>query len=161
MHRRAGHAAGGIAGGGVDDSADGSTGDFTGPAAGSVTTRLDGGGAEVGRSDHGNVTVEAAIALSALLVVLVMCMSGLAALMTQIRVTDAATTAARLAGRGDDAAARAAATRLAPAGAVLTLSGGDPVTAEVVASPWDAALPGLHLTARAVAAREPGADSPP
>jgi hypothetical protein len=101
------------------------------------------------------VTVEAAIALSALVVVLTLCLAGVAAMVAQLRVTDAAGEAARLAARGDNDAARSAVAALAPAGSDLHVSGGDLVTALVAAPPLGALLPGVRLRASAVAAREP------
>lgn len=106
-------------------------------------------------ADRGSATVEAAVALSALVVVLALCLAGIAAVMTQVRLTDAAGEAARLAARGDDAAASRAVAALGPPGVALYLSAGDPVTAEVRAAPVGGLLPGLRLAARAVAAREP------
>jgi uncharacterized protein (UPF0333 family) len=101
------------------------------------------------------VTIEAAVALSALVVVLALCLAGIGVLIAQVRATDAAGEAARQAARGDDAAARAAVVRLAPADSVLTLSGTDVVTAQVEAPPLGALLPGIRVGATAVAAREP------
>ena len=46
------------------------------------------------------VTVEAAFAIAALVVVLVLCVSGLTAVSMQVRCVDAAREAARLAARG-------------------------------------------------------------
>lgn len=116
------------------------------------------GGARSG-SDRGSVTVEAAVALSALVVVLVLCLAGIALVVAQVRVTDAAAEAARLAARGDDDAARAAVAQLAPAGSEVHLSGGssggDLVTARVAAPPLGGLLPGVHVSAAAVAARQP------
>lgn len=111
--------------------------------------------------DRGSVTVEAAVALAALAVVLTLCLAGIAAMIAQVRVTDAAGEAARLAARGDRAAAQRAVQDLAPAGSVLTISGdGDMLTARVSAPPLGGLLPGIDVRAQAVAAREPGADGP-
>ena len=52
--------------------------------------------------DRGAATVEAAFAIAALVVVLVLCAGGLTALSMQVRCIDAAREAARLAARGDD-----------------------------------------------------------
>lgn len=105
--------------------------------------------------DRGSVTVEAAIGLSSLVVVMALCLAGLAAMVAQVRTTDAAGEAARLAARGDEAAARAAVERLAPSGSELRLSGSALVTAQVAAPPLGGLLPGLRLGAMAVAMREP------
>ncbi len=110
--------------------------------------------------DRGSVTVEAAVALAALAVVLTLCLAGIAAMIAQVRVTDAAGEAARLAARGDRAAAQRAVQDLAPAGSVLTISGDDMLTARVSAPPLGGLLPGIDVRAQAVAAREPGADGP-
>jgi Flp pilus assembly protein TadG len=111
-------------------------------------------------AERGSVTVEAAVALSAIMVVLATCLAGLACLTAALRVTDAASEAARLAARGDQAAARQVVQRLAPAGSVLSLSGTDLVTARVTAPPLGGVLPGIRVSAIVVAAREPGGDDP-
>jgi hypothetical protein len=101
------------------------------------------------------VTVEAAVALSAMVVVLALCLAGVGAVVAQIRAADAAGVAARLAARGDEAAAQAAVSQMAPAGAALAISGADLLTARVDAPPLGGLLPGLRVGATAVAAREP------
>lgn len=111
-------------------------------------------GARYGRADRGSVTVEAAVALSALLVVLALCLAGLAAFLAQLRAADAAAVAARLAARGDEAAAREAVAQLAPAGSVLAIDGGALITARVQAPPLGGLLPGVQIHTSAVAARE-------
>lgn len=98
------------------------------------------------------------MALSALVLVLALCLAGIGVMIAQVRATDAAGEAARQAARGDDAAARAAVARLAPADSVFTLSGTDFVTAQVHAPPLGALLPGIRVGATVVAAREPGAE---
>lgn len=105
---------------------------------------------------RGSVTVEAAVALSAIVLLLALCLAGVGCLVAAVRVTDAAGEAARLAARGDPDSARAAVVRLAPAGSVLSLTGRDLVTAAVSAPPLGGLLPGVHIGAKAVAAREPG-----
>jgi hypothetical protein len=104
--------------------------------------------------DRGSVTIEAAIGLATLVVVMALCVAVLAAMVAQVRTTDAAGEAARLAARGDEAGARAVVERLAPGGSELQLSGSGMVTARVVA-PAGALLPGIRLGATAVAVREP------
>ena len=75
----------------------------------------------------------------------------------QVRCADAAREAARLAGRGDEAAAAGAVAALAPDGADLALGGtGDFVTATVTSGAVGGLLPGVTLRATATAAREPG-----
>ncbi len=96
--------------------------------------------------------MEAALAVAALVVVLVLCAAGLGAIGTQVRCIDAAREAARLAARGDDAAAAMALRSVAPAGAVLQMRrDGDFVVATVSAGTL---LPGLSVRAAAVAAVE-------
>ncbi|MFC9892923.1 TadE family type IV pilus minor pilin [Nocardia sp. NPDC127579] len=106
------------------------------------------------RGDRGAVTVEAAIALSAVMVAVALCFGALLAASTQVRCVDAAREAARLAARGDHDNALSFARRVAPPGADITLrTEGDHVTAVVSIRP--PLLP-LVLRAAATAAREPG-----
>ncbi|MCV7153445.1 TadE family type IV pilus minor pilin [Mycolicibacterium pyrenivorans] len=87
---------------------------------------------------------------------MVVCLAGLVAVSMQVRCVDAAREAARLAARGDDGAAARAARTVAPAGAVLDLRrDGDDVVATVTSR--SALLPGVSITADAVAAAEPDA----
>jgi hypothetical protein len=99
--------------------------------------------------------VEAAFAIAALVVVLILCVSGLTTVSMQVRCVDAAREAARLAARGDDGAASGAAKRIAPDGAAVQLRpDGQFVVAIVTAkSPF---LPGITIAAEAIAAAEPG-----
>ncbi|MET0758101.1 MAG: TadE family type IV pilus minor pilin [Mycobacterium sp.] len=92
--------------------------------------------------------------MAALVVVLVLCVSGLTAVSMQVRCVDAAREAARLAARGDGSASGAA-QGIAPDGAAVQLRrDGELVVATVTArSPL---LPGITITAEAVAAAEPG-----
>ena len=114
------------------------------------------GGRQRHSRDEGGVTVEAAMALAVLAVVLVSCLAGIACLIAQIRCADAAREAARLAGRGDADLAASAVATLAPDGAVLSLGGdGDLVTATVTARAIGGVLPGVTIIATAAAAREP------
>jgi hypothetical protein len=91
------------------------------------------------------------LAIASLVVVLLLCAAGLAALTMQVRCIDSAREAARLAARGDQ---RAAATP-APGGAAIELRrDGDYMVARVSArSPL---LPGVVIVGQAVAAVEPG-----
>ncbi|MDM4141072.1 TadE family type IV pilus minor pilin, partial [Mycobacterium sp. FLAC0960] len=59
--------------------------------------------------DAGTSTVEAALGIAALVVVLVLCLAGVTAVSMQVRCVDAAREAARLAARGDERSAAAAA----------------------------------------------------
>lgn len=112
------------------------------------------------RCDHGGATVEAAVALSALVVVLVLAIAAVLAVVTQIRLVDAAGAAARLAARGDDAAAHSAVDRLAPDGVQLSIDRGGEWTTVSITAPAVSLLPGIRLSARAVAATEGGSDEP-
>lgn len=105
----------------------------------------------------GAVTVEAAIALAALVCAVALCVGALLAASTQVRCVDAAREAARLAARGDTARAVAAAQAVAPAGAKVEIRGeGDRVVASVAAA--TPLLPGLRLRAETVAVTEPGVE---
>ncbi|MGW4530007.1 TadE family type IV pilus minor pilin [Nocardia sp. NPDC004340] len=99
-------------------------------------------------------TVEAAIALAALVAVVILGVGALLAVSAQVRCVDAAREAARLAARGETDAGVATARRLAPSDArIVVRSEGELVVAEVSAH---AALVPVTLHAAAVAAREPG-----
>jgi hypothetical protein len=98
--------------------------------------------------------VEAAFGVATLVAVLVLCLAGITAVSMQIRCIDAAREAARLAARGDERSAVAAARGVAPAGAAMQLRrDGGFVVATVTARPK--LLLALYLTATAVAAVEP------
>lgn len=98
--------------------------------------------------------MEAALAIATLVAVLVLCAAGLTAVAVQVRCVDAAREAARLAARGDSAAATAAG-GLAPPGAAVELrrDGGHIVARVSGRSPI---LPGVVIVGHAVAAIEPG-----
>lgn len=88
------------------------------------------------------------------MVVLVLCVAGIAAVSMQVRCMDAAREAARLAARGDQRAVEVA-RRVAPDGAQIWVGrDGDLLVATVVAH--SKLLPALDIGARAVAAAEPG-----
>ena len=114
-----------------------------------------------GAVDRGSVTVEAAVALASLVVVVAACLGGIGCLVGQLRCADAAREAARLAGRGDEAGAAGAVAALAPDGAGLVLGGsGELVTATVTVGAVGGLLPGITLRAAATAAREPDSGNP-
>jgi hypothetical protein len=99
--------------------------------------------------------VEAAFAVAALAVVLVLCLGGLAAIGMQVRCVDSSREAARLAARGDEGAAADAVRRGGPAGAELALRrDGGFIVAKVATR--SILLPGITITAESVAAVEPG-----
>lgn len=108
--------------------------------------------------DDGMVTVEAAIALCAFVVVLGLALAAVVAVTDQLRCTDAAREAARLAARGEPDRGRAAAERIAPSGARVAITvDGDTIAVEVHAEPAGGLLPGIHVSGRAYAVAEPGA----
>ena len=87
--------------------------------------------------------------------VLVLCLAGVSAVSMQVRCVDAAREAARLAARGDDRSALDVARRIAPPAARIQVRrDGDFLVATVVAN--SKLLPTLDITAKAVAAAEPG-----
>ena len=93
--------------------------------------------------------------MASLAVVLVVCAGGLAAVGMQVRCVDSSREAARLAARGDEAAAHDAARRVGPADAELGLRrDGAFVVARV--SVRSTLLPGFTIAAESVAAVEPG-----
>ncbi|MBL1077312.1 pilus assembly protein TadE [Nocardia sp. 2] len=98
-------------------------------------------------------TVEAAIALVALVAVLIACVGMVLAASAQVRCVDAAREAARLAARGDEARAVSVARQVAPPGAVVTVRAEHELVVAVVTARTPL-LP-LSLRAEAVAAREP------
>ena len=99
--------------------------------------------------------MEAALAVSALLALLVLCIGALAAVGAQIRCIDAAREAARLAARGDGPSVAAAVRAVGPRGAEVRIQRDDDVVRATVrlAAPL---VPGLQISADAVAAVEPG-----
>ena len=106
--------------------------------------------------DRGAVTVEAALALCSLVLVLALALSGLSAVGAQLRCQDAAREAARLVTRGEPERARQVAASIAPEGARVDVRiSGDEVTVGV-AGPAVRLLPGLVVSARAVGVLEPG-----
>ncbi len=105
----------------------------------------------------GAVTVEAAIAIAGLTLVLALVLGGLAAMIDQVRCVDAAREAARLVARGEPERARTVAGEIAPRGADLRISiDGDAITVEVHADAASGFLPGVRLRAEAYAVAEPG-----
>lgn len=103
------------------------------------------------------MTVEAAIAIASIMVVVVLCIGAVIATSTHIRCVDAAREAARLAARGDSANATSSAQRVAPDGARVGIrTDGDHVVATI--SVEMALLPLVEISAEAVAAMEPEAE---
>lgn len=109
------------------------------------------------QDDRGSVTVEAALVLAVLMVVVAACLAGIGCVIAQMRCVDAAREAARLGARGDSAAASAAVASIAPAGAVLTTQfSGDTVIATVRVGAVSSLLPGVSVRASATAVKEEG-----
>lgn len=107
------------------------------------------------RSDRGAVTVEAAIVMTALMVVLMMIVGALLAVTDHLRCIDAAREAARLAARGEPDLGRTVAAGLAPRGAdILIRREGDAISVEVRAE----SSAGIRLRADAHVIAEPGGD---
>lgn len=112
--------------------------------------------------DRGAVTVEAAIAVCALVAVLALCFAGITAVVDQLRCTDAAREAARLMARGEPARARAAVAEIGPGGARLEVDEtANGITVRVHAEPASGLLPGIELTGEAFAVPEPGVGDEP
>ncbi|MBY6678494.1 pilus biosynthesis protein TadE [Rhodococcus sp. BP-332] len=98
------------------------------------------------------MTVEAALAISSIVAVLVLCLGALVTVTEHIRCIDAAREGARLSALGDESAVTSA-TVVAPPGARVTVTRvGDLVTVRVESS---SPLPGLTVSASAVATAEP------
>lgn len=111
--------------------------------------------------DRGAVTVEAAIALFALVAVLALSFAGIVAVVDQLRCTDAAREAARLAARGEPERAKEAVDRIGPSGARFELTEhADGITVVVHAEPAGGLLPGVQLRGEAFAVPEPGVGEP-
>ncbi|HEY8372676.1 MAG TPA: TadE family protein [Pseudonocardiaceae bacterium] len=107
--------------------------------------------------DRGAVSVEAALALCAITVVLAMVVAGIAAVTAQLRCTDAAREAARLVSRGEPERVDEVVRRIAPDGAhVVVRIQGDTVQVEVTGEPVGGLLPGVRVAAHAYAVLEPG-----
>ena len=110
--------------------------------------------------ETGAVTVEAAIALSSLTVVLVLAIGAVLAVAMHVQCIDAAREAARLTARGEDARAATVAAQIAPKGAqVQTRTEGDTVRVRVQAS--SVVLPGVEISGEAVAVLEPSVGAAP
>ncbi|MFB9906231.1 TadE family type IV pilus minor pilin [Allokutzneria oryzae] len=108
-------------------------------------------------SDRGAATVEAAIAVASLLLVLGLALTGLRAVADQLRCVDAAREIARLISRGDHGGSAEALRRIAPAGAGLIVQqDGETVSVVVEVAVLGRLLPGLRLRGSAFAVLEPG-----
>ncbi len=112
-------------------------------------------------ADRGSTTVEIAVALPALVLVLVIAVWGVKAAGDQVACVDAVRAGARAAARGEDlTAVRNAGAKAAPPGARIDISRG-PDTTDVtidlaVRPPTGTPLPALILHEHAEALSEPG-----
>ena len=104
--------------------------------------------------DEGSVTVEAALGIASLVVVITIAASGAAAALTQIRVVDAAREAARVAAVSG-AREGVAAGRAAAPGTEVSVDGAEQYVTARVSAPARG-LPNVMLSGRAVARVEPG-----
>jgi Flp pilus assembly protein TadG len=128
----------------------GPTGGRPAPIARAVTKRES-------RIDRGSVTAEFAVAMPAVILLLLAGLMAVSAVLTKLECVDAARQAARAAARGESGVA--AGSRAAPPGAAVSVSArGGQVRATVRAAvrPLGAGLPGLTVSATAVAEPEPG-----
>jgi Flp pilus assembly protein TadG len=114
------------------------------------------------RSAAGTATAELAACLPVLVLVLAVALTAVGAAGARVRLQDAAREAARLAARGDESTAHQLAERIAPGARLQLLVRGSEVVATLRATvhPLTDLLPGLTLTATAVAAVEPTGTSP-
>jgi hypothetical protein len=106
---------------------------------------------ERGKGDRGNATVELAVSLPALVLLLATGLTAISAVRTQLECVDAAREVARAVARG------APAPPLPTGAGVSVTSSGDLVTATVTlrVEPLGSNLPGFAVSATAVAAVEP------
>ena len=125
------------------------------------------GRAAAGAADRGAVTAETALAVPSIVVVLLLAAWVLLGITAQLRCLDAAHMAARAAARGEShEAVRATAVRVAPQGASIEVSRADGIVEVRISTqvrPFAgvlAALPGLDVSGRAVAADEAADPAP-
>lgn len=98
-------------------------------------------------------TVESAFAIASIAAVLLLGILAVLGVSAQIRCIDAAREVARLTAAGDQAATSTG-RRVAPEGATIVITEADGLVTATVSAKV-AVVPGLDVTARAVAAREP------
>lgn len=109
------------------------------------------------RRDRGSATVELAVSLPGLVLLLFVALAAVMAVRAQLQCVDAAREGALVRARGGDGIA--AASRLAPNGAVITVAvAGDTAQASVRVrvAPLGDRLPGVTVTGSAAAVLEPG-----
>ncbi len=111
------------------------------------------------RRDGGMATAEFAVVLPALVLIIAAGLAMVSVVLAQVRCVDAAREAARAAARGEPPdVVRSAAVRASPAGAHVDVgSAGEEVRATVSAPAGRVGglLPAFHVSATAVALREP------
>ncbi|WP_324290204.1 TadE family type IV pilus minor pilin [Gordonia sp. SL306] len=112
---------------------------------------------EVWRDERGMVTVEGAYVIAAIVATVVLGITAVVGATVQIRCTDAAREAARLAAAGD-AAAQEVAAGVVGRSAQIMITGTDS-RVEVVVRSSIPLLPMVTVSARAVAAKEPDDDA--
>jgi hypothetical protein len=95
------------------------------------------------------------VGIAALVAVLVLCLAGITAVSMQVRCVDAAREVARLAARGDDRSAVAAARGIAPGGAAVRVRRDGEIVVATVTARSDL-LPALVISATGISAMEPG-----
>lgn len=111
----------------------------------------------LGDDDRGAVTVEAALALCSLVVVMVMVIAAVSAASAHLRCLDAAREAARLVSRGESQRAQEVAAAVAPRGASVDVRvSGDEIDVRVTAAAVPG-IPALSLVGVAVGVMEPAA----
>lgn len=103
------------------------------------------------------MSVEAALAIGAVVAVLAFAVAGVVVTTDHLRCVDAAREAARLVARDDHGLAREAASRIAPSGASVRITtDGDRISVVISAAPVRL-LPDLVVTGEAFAIAEPTA----
>ena len=111
------------------------------------------------RRDGGMATAELAVVLPTLVLVIGAALTMVSVILAQVRCVDAAREAARAAARGESSdVVRSAAVRAAPAAATVEVGGGGEevrVTVSARVRGIGALLPAFHVSASAVALREP------
>ena len=114
------------------------------------------------RGERGTVTAELAACLPVLMLILAVSLTAVGGVATRVRLQDAAREAARLAARGDPAAALRVATQVAPGARTTLIRDGPTIVAVVRARvhPLGGWLPALPVSARAVAEIEPRSGAP-
>jgi Flp pilus assembly protein TadG len=105
-------------------------------------------------TERGSITAEFAVVLPAVLLVLILCVGAASISVQRVEAQSAASAAARILARGDDAGAAAGAVRrLAPGARMMTARDGDFVCVSVTSTARFVAVraAGVRLTGRACA----------